>query len=375
MSVRIGDIESALMDWAPAETAQSYDNVGLQIGRLSMAVNRCLVALDVTPEVVREAKSIKADCVFTHHPLIFKPLSNLTDDSLVSSMALDLAEAGIALYAIHTNLDAARDGVSFELAKTLGLQNIEFLSGIEDKVLKLVLFVPVDHIDSVRDAALSAGAGQIGNYSECSFSHGGSATFRPGAMSDPFSGNAGGPRESVNEIRLEMQVARWVLKDVLAAVKKVHPYEEVAHDVIAVENEFKNAGIGAIGSLAEPTSLASFLNSASSVLENPGLKYVGNEQMIIDKVAVCGGSGSDFIGLARKAGADVYVSADITYHRFFEVMDQSGQIEMAIVDAGHYETESMTESLLCNWLRERFPEVEWVRTSVRTSPVKTWTGG
>jgi len=374
MSVQLKDIDSALMDWAPAGTAQSYDNVGLQIGRLSKNVARCLIALDLTPDVVREAINSDVDCVITHHPLIFKPLSDLTDGSLVSSMALDLAEAKIALYAIHTNLDAAHGGVSFELAKSLGLENIEFLSGLENSVVKLVLFVPIDHIDAVRDAAFGAGAGQIGNYSECSFSHGGSGTFRPGDSSEPFSGSAGGPRESVNEVKLEMQVSSWQLNAVLDAVQEVHPYEEVAHDIIPIENEFKGAGIGAVGTLAAPTTLASFLDSVSIALNNPGLRYVGDEGLKVGKVAVCGGSGSDFIGLAGKAGADVYVTADVTYHRFFEVMNQDGQIDMALIDAGHYETESMTESLLCNWLSERFPDVEWIRTSVKTSPVKTWTG-
>ena len=166
MSITIGQIDEALQQWAPSGSAQSYDNVGLQIGRMTAEVTRCLIALDLTPDVVREAQEMKAECVITHHPLLFRPLKSLTDSSLVSSMALNLAESGIGLYAIHTNLDAARDGVSFELARTLGLERLEFLSPLEDSMVKLILFVPIDHIDGVRDAVFSAGAGKIGRYSE-----------------------------------------------------------------------------------------------------------------------------------------------------------------------------------------------------------------
>lgn len=372
MSITIGQIDEALQQWAPSGSAQSYDNVGLQIGRMTAEVTRCLIALDLTPDVVREAQELNAECVITHHPLLFRPLKSLTDSSLVSSMALNLAESGIGLYAIHTNLDAARDGVSFELARTLGLERLEFLSPLEDSMVKLILFVPIDHIDGVRDAVFSAGAGKIGRYSECSFSHGGTATFKPDEGSKPLKGEAGGPRESVNEIRLEVEVTRWALPSILDAAREVHPYEEMAHDIIAVEQKFSNAGIGTVGHLPAPIKLGVFLNVVCQKLENPGIRYVGDPESTVQKVAVCGGAGADYIGLAHGVKADVYVTSDISYHRYFDVIGSGGDIEMALVDAGHYESERMTESLLLVWLCERFPEIEWIRTRHRTSPVQTW---
>ncbi|MCH7654231.1 MAG: Nif3-like dinuclear metal center hexameric protein, partial [Chloroflexi bacterium] len=194
----------------------------------------------------------------------------LSDDTLVSAMALSLAEAGIAHYAIHTNLDKARGGVSFELASRLGLQNIRFLGDLRDSVVKLVIFVPVDSVDAVRDAAHAAGGGQIGAYSHCSFSHGGTGQY--------LSGKSGSTLQRVNEVRLELEVARWRLRDVVASIKDVHPYEEVAYDVIALEQSYRDAGLGALGELAAPVSLSEFMNSVCASLANPALRFAGDPE-------------------------------------------------------------------------------------------------
>lgn len=372
MSRTLKDIHQAIERWAPAATAQSYDNVGLLIGRMERPVSSVLIALDLTPDVVREAIDMQADCVLTHHPLIFKPFKRLTDDSLESSMALQLAEAGIALYAAHTNLDAARDGVSFQLARDLGVQNPSFLSHLDEGIVKVAVFVPVEDAETVRNAMFEAGGGHIGGYSECSFTTAGSGTFRPGSNTNPHIGQAAGPRESVSEVRIEMEVPRWHMGRVISAMTDAHPYEEVAHDIIPVEQSFRDAGIGAVGKLAAPMSLADFLDRTARALDNPALRYVGDPEAIIETVAVCGGSGSDFIGLAMQAGADAYVTADITYHRYFEVLDHDGRAHMALVNAGHFETEHCTEDLLADRLSEQFPGIRFVTTRHRTAPVHTW---
>ncbi len=375
MSTTVGDIHRSLEEWAPAATAQSYDNVGLLVGRMNKGVSKAIVALDVTPQVIEEAIDGQADCIITHHPLIFKPLKRLTDSSLESSMALRLAEAGIALYATHTNLDAARDGVSFQLAKDLGVREPEFLSTLTDSIVKVIVFCPVDSVEGVRDAMFAAGAGQIGKYSECSFASAGSGTFRPGSDTNPHIGQTNGPREQVSELRLEMEVPRWKLSAVMRAMKEAHPYEEVAYDVIKVEQDFRDAGIGAVGNLAKPVTLREFLNATAHALDNPALRYVGDPDAVVNRVAVCGGSGSDFIGLAKAAGADVYVTADVTYHRYFEVLNNDGHPSMALINAGHFETERCTEDLLVDFLTQRFPGVRFAATKHRTAPVKTWVAG
>jgi len=372
MSATVASIHKAIEAWAPAATAQSFDNVGLLVGRMERPVSRVLVALDMTPAVLEEAIEMGAECVVTHHPLIFKAIKRLTDASFESSLALRLAEAGIALYAAHTNLDAARDGVSFQLARDLGVKQPEFLSSLSDSLVKLVVFCPLDAADTVRNAMFAAGAGQVGNYSECSFSSAGSGTFKPGDGTDPHIGQSGGAREQVSELRIEVEVPRWKLGTVVGAMKEAHPYEEVAHDIIPVEQDYRNAGIGAVGDLPAPVTFDAFLSTVARALDNQALRVVGEGDRMIQRVAVCGGSGSDFIGLAMKAGANVYVTADITYHRYFEVLDSEGDARMALVNAGHFETEQCTEDLLVDYLTRTVPGVRFVATKHRTAPVRTW---
>lgn len=369
-SVRIADLAAAIEAWAPAASAQSYDNVGLQIGRPEREVGSVLVALDLTPAVVQEAREMQADLILTHHPLIFRPLKNLTPGNLVGALALQLAEANIALFAAHTNLDAATDGVSFALARALDLENVRFLQRLPDTLYKLVTFVPASHLTAVREALAAAGAGRIGDYDACAFASEGTGYFRAGASTNPFIGRAGGGVEEADEQRLEVEIARWDLDRVLHALREAHPYEEVAYDVYPVAQEATRHGMGAIGDLATAVSLREFLEHAAAALQTDALRFAGNSDARVQRVAVCGGSGSDLIGAARRQGADALVTADVTYHRFFETMDASGSVQMAIIDAGHYETEAMTEQLLCDRLSDRFPSVTFHRTSTRTSPVR-----
>ena len=369
----IRDVAQTLEAWAPPGSAQSYDNVGLQVGDASRSVERAVVALDCTPEVVEEAKNKNATLILTHHPLLFQPLDQITADDYESSLALRLAEAGIALYSIHTNLDAAPGGVSFALAERLGLSNVSFLDGMEEALYKLVVFVPSDHFDTVHQAMADAGAGEIGDYEACAFTTDGTGYFKPGEGANPFIGKAGGELESADEVKLEMEVARWELGRVLGALDDAHPYEEVAYDVYPVDQKYQQAGLGAVGELDNPMPLDNFLARVADRLDADGLRYVGAPSSTVERVAVCGGAGSDFVGKALGAGADAYVTADVKYHEFFNVLDTDGQPQMAFIDAGHYETEALTEQLLCNYLGERFPNVDWQRTEARTSPMRTFT--
>ena len=368
----IDSVTSALEAWAPPGSAQDYDNVGLQVGDRSRSVETGILALDATPQVLAEAKEISADLVVTHHPLLFQPLDGVTADGYVSNLALRFAEAGIGLYSIHTNLDAAPGGVSFALADRLGLSNVGFLDGYEDTLYKLAVFVPEDAFDPVRQALADAGAGQIGDYEACAFSVEGTGFFKPGEGTNPHIGTAGGNLESAQERKLEVEVARWQLGEVMTALQAAHPYEEVAYDLYPVKQKNSRAGLGALGSLDEPMPLSSFLNRVASQLEAGSLRYAGDDDATVERVAVCGGAGSDFIGTARSAGADAYVTADVKYHEFFQTLDRSGDPDMALIDPGHYETEALTEALLRDWLSDRFPAATWHRTDTRTSPMKTF---
>lgn len=366
------DLARALETWAPAASAQSYDNVGLQVGRPLTEVDRVLVALDLTQAVLDEAVEIGAQLVVTHHPLIFRPLKRLVPGSYAQTLALKLAEQGIALYACHTNLDAAPAGVSFALAEQLGLEETAFLESFPGALVKLVTFVPGSHAEAVRLALAEAGAGRIGDYDACSFETPGTGHFRALEGTNPYIGEAGGGIEDVDEIRIEAQVPRWSLRRAIAAMELAHPYEEVAYDVYPLDQPYSGAGLGVVGDLPEPELLSAFLERVTHRLGTPAVRYAGNPDMQISRVAVCGGAGRDLIGKAVQAGADAYVTADLTYHTFFEVLTEKGTPGMALIDAGHYETEAVTEQLLVDWLSERFTSVEFVRTQHRTSPIDTW---
>lgn len=368
----IADVTAALEAWAPPGSAQGYDNVGLQVGDARRPVETGVMALDATPDVLEEAETMNADLIVTHHPLLFQSLDGVTADSYVSNLALRLAEAGVALYSIHTNLDAAPGGVSFALANRLGLTNVGFLDGYEDTLYKLAVFVPEDAFDTVREALANAGAGRIGDYDACAFAVEGTGFFKPGEGTNPHIGEPGGGVESANERKLEVEVARWNLDGVFAALDEAHPYEEVAYDLYPVHQKNTRAGLGALGELEDPEPLSAFLDRVAKALDAGSLRYAGDGDASVERVAVCGGAGSDFIGTALGAGADAYVTADVKYHEFFEVLDRGGDPEMALIDPGHYETEALTEALLQDWLQERFPSVNWQRTETCTSPMKTY---
>ncbi|PEN05678.1 Nif3-like dinuclear metal center hexameric protein [Longimonas halophila] len=366
-------IAQSLEQWAPPASAQNYDNVGLQVGRADAEVRRAVLALDLTHEVLNEAIEAGAELIVTHHPLIFQPLKQITGSGYANNLALRLAESGIALYSIHTNLDAAPGGVSFALAERLGVSEPTFLALMDDAACKLVTFVPEDHAEAVHMAMADAGGGRIGNYDACAFRTHGTGTFRPGTDTDPHIGTAGGELETVEEIRLEMEVTQWALPAVRAAMHEAHPYEEVAHDVYPLNQSTTQAGMGAIGMLDEVMPLSAFLARVSRQLDAESLRYAGTPDAPVERVAVCGGAGSSLVGAAQGAGADAYVTADVKYHDFFRVLGaDTGTPQMAFIDAGHYETEALTEDLLRNWLAERFPSITWQRTSHRTSPMRTF---
>ena len=372
----IRTITRALEQWAPPASAQDYDNVGLQVGRASTEVTRGLVALDLTHDVLQEAIDTGAELIVTHHPLIFGGITHVTSGGYVNHLTLQLAEHGIALYSIHTNLDAARGGVSMALAERLGVADPTFLSPMDDVTYKLVTFVPTDYAEAVHTAMANAGGGRIGDYEACAFRSEGAGTFRPGEATNPHIGTAGGGIEHAEEIRLEMEVTKWTLPAVRGAMEEAHPYEEVAYDVYPLDQSTTQAGMGAIGTLDAPCVLSDFLSRVSDRLDAASLRYAGDPESIVERVAVCGGAGSRLVHAARGAGADAYVTADVKYHDFFNVLDaDTGTPQMAFIDAGHYETEALTEALLCDWLNERFGAVTWQRTEHRTSPMRTFVPG
>ncbi len=363
----VADVGNIVEQWAPRWIAWERDNVGLQVGELSRPVRRIHICLDVTKAVLEEAVRKKADLIFSHHPLLFRRPSAITDSDRVGDLVLFAARNRIAVYSAHTNLDFARGGVSFALAEALGVRSVRFLSPLKGLMAKIAVFVPETHREAVMEAMAESGAGVIGEYSHCSFQIKGTGTFRGSSGSKPFLGKAGS-LETVDETRLEMVAPRQRIPDIIAAIKSAHPYEEVAYDVFSLENESGDYGAGAIGELPSPVSLETFLRSTKKALSAEALRWTGNKKSTIKHVAVCGGSGSDLLSAAIAAGADVFVTADIRYHPYH---DAEGRI--ALIDAGHWETEhpvlSAVAQRLGDELRRRGERVAISLTKVRTSPI------
>ncbi|MBI3004546.1 MAG: Nif3-like dinuclear metal center hexameric protein [Ignavibacteriales bacterium] len=344
--MKVEHVAEIIESWAPRWIAWERDNVGLQVGDPGWKVSRILVALDVTKEIVAEAISRKADLIVSHHPLFFRPPSNITTANDVGWIVLSLAEKKIAVYAAHTNLDFTRDGVSFALAKKLGLSNIRFLAPIEGLLSKIAVFVPKEHVDKVSEAMARAGAGIIGEYDHCSFRMSGTGTFRGSSKSNPFLGKPG-HLETAEEIRLEMIAPRALVQSVVESMKQTHPYDEVAYDVYPLDNPGVDFGSGAIGELPKAQTLVSFLASVKKAIHAESLRVTGNTKLQVKKVAVCGGSGSDLLPAAQRAKADVFITADVRYHTFHSV-----EGKLALVDAGHWETEHVILEPLAQRLRE-----------------------
>jgi dinuclear metal center YbgI/SA1388 family protein len=333
MSLTVANIIEVLNEWAPKWTAWEKDNVGLQVGNLQSKVTKILVTLDVSKQVVQEAIHLKVELIISHHPLLFRPPSAITAGDPIGELVLRLAKQNISLFSAHTNLDHAHGGVSFALAETLGLQEVRFLSPLNNSLAKIIIFVPEGYVEQILSALTAEGAGVIGNYSSCSFGAKGTGSFRGSSASNPFSGKKD-QLEFVDETRLEMIAPRAILPSVVAAIRRVHPYEEPAYDIYAVENPHTNFGMGALGRLPRPRPLRTFLSSAKRILGANALRFTGNLTRPVQSIAVCGGAGSDLLPDAIAAKADVFLTADVKYHVF-----QKAQDTIALVDAGHWETE------------------------------------
>ncbi len=319
---------------APPSIAWKGDNIGLLIGRPESRITNILVALDLTMDVAIEAKRKNVNCIVTHHPLLFHPLKNITPASRTGELVLYLTEQKMNVYAAHTNLDSVQWGVNFVLAKKLGLKDVRVLAPLKESLVSIVVFVPADHAEAVAKAMHDAGAGTFTKYDQCSFRSEGTGTFRGKEGSKPFLGTPGRV-EYVNEVRLETIAEQWNTGKIVSAMLKAHPYEEVAYDLIPLLNRNSEYGLGAVGTLAKKMSQTEFLRMTKKVLGLKGLKFSGKRSSI-SRVAVCGGSGSEFIGEAVAQGADAMVTADLKYHTFQEFEDK-----LLLIDAGHYETEQI----------------------------------
>ncbi|MEA4923887.1 MAG: Nif3-like dinuclear metal center hexameric protein [Syntrophomonadaceae bacterium] len=354
MLARVKDMVEIIEGHFPLRLAEKWDNAGLQVGSLQYPVRRVLVALDMDQEVLRYAREHEADMVITHHPLLFNGLKSINYDQAAGSLIKGIVEAGITVYAAHTNLDAGERGLNQILAERIGLGNIKPLDqGRTEALYKLVVYVPSDHEKTVRCAMMEAGAGHIGKYSDCSFRVKGTGSFRPLTGSTPFIGQEGILQE-VEEYRLETLLPQARLDQVLSSMLRAHPYEEAAYDIFRLERTGQVFSLGRIGQLTEAVSLKELGEQVKTRLGLRNLRIAGDMSQSIKKVAVVSGAGAGFIKTARNRGCDALVTGDLKYHEAREALD----LGLAVIDAGHQGTEQIMSSYICSLLQDAARQME-----------------
>ncbi len=362
--MQVQDIIQAIEAYAPPAYQEGYDNSGLQIGDMQAEVKAVLISLDVTEAILDEAMQRGANMIVAHHPLLFSGLKQISGRNYIERIVAKAIKNDISIYACHTNLDNVRNGVNAKICEKLGLQNTAILAPMADSLYKLYTYVPTEAAAAVRDAMFAAGAGDIGKYSECSFNTPGTGTFRPGEDTDPVIGQSGGPREEVNEVKIEVLVDKGRRALVLKALVAAHPYEEVAYDIVPINNVNQDLGAGMVGELAEAMDEVAFLQHIKDNMKAECIRYTALKGRKVSKVAVCGGSGSFLLKDAIRAGADFFITADFKYHQFF---DAEGRI--VIADIGHYESEQFTSEIFLDIINRKFPNFATLLSNLSTNPV------
>ncbi|MDP3929646.1 MAG: Nif3-like dinuclear metal center hexameric protein [Bacteroidota bacterium] len=361
--MKIKELSSFLENIAPKAYQESYDNCGLLIGSAETEITQALITLDCTEEVVIEAINLGCNLIIAHHPIVFSGLKKLNGSNYIERVVILAIQHEIAIYAIHTNLDNVIGGVNAGIAALLGLNQTRVLLPKTATLAKLVTFVPAAHASEVKNALFAAGAGKIGNYSDCAFSVQGEGSFKANDLANPFVGEAN-QLHTESETRVEVIFPIHKKAEIVQALKAAHPYEEVAYDVYSLLNDNQEIGSGLIGNLPEEMTEANFLAFLKEKMELKVIRHTPFLHKNIRKVAVCGGAGSFLLKQAIACGADAYVSADFKYHEFFDAEDK-----LMIADIGHYESEKFTKSLICELILKKFPTFAVLLSKIDTNPV------
>jgi dinuclear metal center YbgI/SA1388 family protein len=361
--MKLKEITGILESFIPLEYQEHYDNSGLAAGDPEMEVKSALLCIDVTLPVINEAIANGANLIISHHPVIFSPLKQLSGKNYTERILLKSIRNNIALYSAHTNLDNIWKGVNHKICEKLGLEDIKILLPQQNSLKKLVTFVPHSHADVVRNALFAAGAGHIGKYDSCSYNIEGQGSFRALEGSTPFAGEIGSLHYE-QEIRLETIFQAPKKTAVLKALMQSHPYEEVAFDIYAVEQKYDQAGSGMIGTLGQPMNETDLFKKIKEVFGSSHLRHsklLGNP---LEKIAVCGGSGSFLIPHAISAGADLFLTGELKYHQFFDADNQ-----IVLADIGHFESEKFTIEIFYDILRKNLPNFAVHFSTINTSPI------
>lgn len=358
----IKQVIDLLEELAPPQYQESYDNSGLLTGDSSWLLRNILVTLDCTEAIVDEAIAKGCNLIVAHHPIIFSGIKKLNGKNYVERTVIKAIKNDVAIYAIHTNLDNVLHGVNARICEKIGLVNPRILQPKYGDLKKLAVYVPKAHLEPVQAALFGAGAGNIGNYSDCSFYTEGNGTFKGNENSNAFVGDKNGQHTEA-EFRLEVILPSHKLGKVITALLKAHPYEEVAYDIIPLGNENTQVGSGMIGELTMELESSAFLAHLKKSMNLNMIRFTSINKPV-KTVAVCGGAGSFLLKQAMATGADAFVSADFKYHEFFD-----GEGQIMIADIGHYESEIFTINLLADEITKKMPTFAVILSNINTNPI------
>lgn len=361
--MKIREIINELERLAPPMLQESYDNSGLIVGAPDWETEGVLVALDCLESVVDEAIANNIKLVVAHHPIVFSGLKRFNGSNYIQRVVMKAIKHDVAIYAIHTNLDNVLWGVNAKIMELLGVNDHEILSPMKGALKKFQVYVPKGHEEELAAAVYSAGGGKVSAYEECSFTTEGTGTFKGTEGTNPVIGEVG-KREYVQEYKLEFIVPNFAARSVERAARAAHPYEEMAYEWLAVENVAPQYGAGAVGDLPKPVPFNEFLKLVKSTFGTT-IKYTAPVAETVERVAVCGGSGSFLLGAAQGSGAQVFITADYKYHQFFDAENS-----ISILDIGHFESEQFTIDLIAEMLSKKFPKFAVLKTEVNTNPIQ-----
>lgn len=361
--MRVQDVMNELEKLAPTAYAEGFDNVGLLVGDAQAEVTKILVTLDTLEKVVDEAIEKGANLIVSFHPIVFSGLKKLTGRTYVERVVQKAIKHDINIYATHTALDNADLGVNHQICRQLNLKNTQILIPQKDTLRHLVTYVPNENADRLRKALAEAGAGNIGQYDHCSFSLNGQGSFRAKEGANPHVGEIGEVHTEA-ETRISVIYNKHLESSILKAMQSNHPYEEVAYEIFNLENTDPHIGMGMIGELEVEMDEAEFLSYLKEKMQSEVVRHSSFLNKKVKRVAVLGGSGSFAISNAKQNGADVFVTADLKYHDFFQA-----ESRILLADIGHYESEQFTKNLLTAYLSEKFPNFAILKSEINTNPV------
>lgn len=361
--MKIAEIIETIENFAPLALQESYDNAGLLVGNKNIECTGVLICLDTIEAVIDEAIQKKCNLVVAHHPIIFSGLKKINGKNYIERVVIKAIKNEIAIYTCHTNLDNVRYGVNNIIADKLKLINREILDPKYKQLKKLFTYVPPQFKEQLLDALFAAGAGNIGNYSECSFSVDGAGTFKGNEESNPKIGIKNIKSIEV-ESKIEVIFPYYLEAKILNTLFNNHPYEEVAYEIITLDNVYQNIGSGMIGELEKPMKESEFLDMLKKVMKTGVVRHTAFLKKKIQKVALCGGSGSFLLQKAIAQQADVFVTADFKYHQFFDADNQ-----ILIADIGHYESEQFTAQLFNKIISEKFRTFAVQISTINTNPI------